>query len=324
MARNLWLAMFAVALLAAGACLHSAMANESDAVAPSVVPNTAVNGDAVASERSANSDRAAPPVDLFDAVDDGQAEMTFIAKNDHAGRVILTNKTKRPLRLKLPEAFAGVPVLAQFGGGGGARGGGGGFSSGTGGGQQTTGGGFGGGGGGFGGGGGGGGFFSIPPEQTRKVDVPLLCLDHGLRDPSSSKPYKLVAAESHLDNPAVIELLKAFGRGELRHDAAQAAAWHLSSNMSWNQLAAKLSGTRRSFARRPYFSAAAIRAGIAYANEARRRAVVNADLYRKDNKLEREPSDEKYTESSDSRSTTEMEDAPADSDAPAQAEAENR
>ena len=151
----------------------------------------------------------------------------------------------------------------------------------SGGGQQSSGGGLGGGGGGQGG---GGGFFSIPPEQTRKIDVALLCLDHGLRDPSSSKPYKMVPASDHIDNPAVVELLKAFGRGELNHDAAQAAAWHLNSGLSWDELAAKLSGTRRSFSRKPYFSADAIRAGMAYATEAQRLAEVNADKYRKDKK----------------------------------------
>ena len=41
-------------------------------------------------------------------------------------------------------------------------------------------------------------------------------------------------------------------------------------------------GTRRSFSRAPYFSADEIRAGIAYANEARRLAAVNADYYREE------------------------------------------
>ena len=178
-----------------------------------------------------------------------------------------------------------MPVLAQFGGGGGGRGGGGGgFGGGGPAAASNPSGGGGGGGGGGQGGGGGGGFFSIPPEQTTKIDVAVLCLDHGLRDPSSSKPYKMVPASDHIDNPAVIELLKAFGRGELDHDAAQAAAWHLNSDLSWDELAAKLSGTRRSFSRKPYFSADAIRAGMAYANEAQRLAVVNADEYRKDKK----------------------------------------
>ena len=115
----------------------------------------------------------------------------------------------------------------------------------------------------------------------------------------------MVPASDHIDNPAVIELLKAFGRGELKHDAAQAAAWHLNSGLSWDELAAKLSGTRRSFSRKPYFSADAIRAGMAYATEAQRLAEVNADKYRKDKKDSRATA--KTKESSESRSTTEME-----------------
>lgn len=303
MKRNIWLALAGVVVFAAGACLPLAIAKEvmvKATPAPAAAANDAsIDTDAPGSDSSA-------PIDLFEAVDNGQAGLDFIAKSDHAGRVILTNKTKQPLHLKLPEAFAGVPVLAQqFGGGG--RGGGGSTFGGGGGGQQSTGGGFGGGGGGIGGGG-GGGFFSIPPEQTKKIDVALVCLDHGLREPSSSKPYKLVAATEHLDNPAVVELLKAFGRGELKHDAVQAAAWHLNNNMSWDALAAKLTGTRRSFSRKPYFSAEAIRTGMGYANEAQRMAVVNADEYRKANSAPAKS--DKPASSSDSRSTTEMEEAP--------------
>jgi hypothetical protein len=296
MSRNIRLAMLGVLL--ALACRQLAAAKETEPVAAPAARD------------------AAAPIDLFQAVDEGQVELTFIAKSDHAGRVIIANKTREPLNLRLPEAFAGVPVLAQQfgggrGGGGGNRGGGG---LGGGGGQQTTGGRFGGGGGGVGGGG-GGGFFSVPPEQTKKIDVPLLCLDHGLRDPSSSKPYKMVAATDQLDTPAVVELLKAFGRGELKHDAAQAAAWHLNSGVSWDELTAKLGGTPRSFSRKPYFTAEAIRAGMAYANEAQRLAAINADQYRK--KKKESPRTANVKETSDSRSTTEMKDvAPQTETAP--------
>jgi hypothetical protein len=292
MHRNNWLAMIGVALVASAVGLQFATAKETDTAAASKADDTAA------------------PIDLFRAVDEGRAELTFIAKNDHAGRVIIANKTNQPLNLLLPEAFAGVPVLAQQFGGGGGRGGGGGGLGGGGGGQQSTGGGLGGGGGGLGGGG-GGGFFNVPPEQTKKIEVALLCLDHGLRDPSSSKPYKIVPATAKIDKPAVVELLKAFGRGELQHDAAQAAAWHLNSGLSWEELSTKLSGTRRSFSRKPYFSAEAIRAGMAYANEAHRMAAINADQYLKtksDKKAAPKPA--KVEESSESRSTTEMKDVP--------------
>ena len=66
--------------------------------------------------------------------------------------------------------------------------------------------------------------------------------------------------------------MKAFGRGELEHGAAQAAAWNLNSDMSWDALAAKQTGTVRNIHRSPYFSADQIRAGMAYAQEATRRA----------------------------------------------------
>ena len=86
----------------------------------------------------------------------------------------------------------------------------------------------------------------------------------------------MVPAEDHLDRPAVVELLKAFGRGELNHAATQAAAWHLNNDLSWPELAAKLQGTRRSPRRPPYFSREEIQAGAAYANEAARLAEANS------------------------------------------------
>jgi hypothetical protein len=256
--------------------------------------------------RSANAAVASEPVNLFQAIDDKKVEVTFIAKNDHDARVLIKNNTKQPLSLKMPAAFAGVP-LAQFGGGGGGRGGGGGGrggSSGGGGGQQQS---VGGGGGGGlgGGGGGGGGVFSVPPEEIAKVDVEVVCLDHGLRTPNGSSAYKMVPAEEFLeDKPAVVELLAAFGRGELQHQAVQAAAWNLNSEVPWDQLTAKLQGTRRTPNRAPYFSRQEIQAGMAYANEAKRLAEVNADLYAKNKKERAEKRAKASNEDSETRSTT--------------------
>lgn len=215
------------------------------------------------------------PVGLFDAIDNGLIEVQFIAKDDHRGRVIVENKTDSEVQFAMPDAFVGVPVLAQRGGGG-FGGGGGGFGGGGGGGQAVGGGGggFGGGGGGFGG---GGGAFSVAPEKDLKINVDLLCLDHGLRIPSSKKPYKLVPADEHLSSrPEVIELLAAFGRGELQRGAAQAAVWHANSGVTWQQLAAKLTGTIRSVVRNPYFSQFELQAAFAYHQEAVRRAAERA------------------------------------------------
>jgi hypothetical protein len=232
----------------------------------------------VAAQDASPKDVAPKNIEFFAGMHNGDLEVKIIAKSDYAANVIIANKTGLPVNIKLPESFAAVPVVAQFGGGGGGAGGGGGGGfggGGGGGGQQSSGGGMGGGGGGMGGGG-GGGMFSIPPDETAKIPVATVCLDHGLRNPSSSKPYKIVPAESHVKNPAVNELLKAFGRGELNHDAAQAAAWNLNSNMSWDALSTKLTGTVRNVNRAPYFSRDEIRVGMAYAQEATRRAEVAA------------------------------------------------
>ncbi len=254
-------------------------------------------------------------VDLFDAVDSGQADLKFIAKSDHEARIIVTNKTKQPLTLHLPDAFAGVPVAPQFGGGGGAGGGGRSTTTGSGGNQNQS---VGGGGGSFGGGGqggGGGGFFSVPPEQTTKIDLPVLCLDHGFRDPSSSKQYKMVPVEEHVDRPEVIELLKAFGNGGLDHHAAQAAAWHLNNDLSWDQLAAKRQGTARSFNRPPYFSQNDLRSAMAYAGASAGRAaeMIRTGQYKQKKKGDDAEKPAVEEPSSESRSTTdESNPAPAE------------
>src|SRR3954470_2768360 len=273
MKRNNWsyaLGLFAIVL---SALAQAASAKEKETT--------------VATKSAALPAASGSGVEFFEAVEAGQINAKFIALNDHEAKLIVTNNTDQPLNLKLPDAFAGVPVAAQFGGAGGARGGGGGArggggrTGGGGGGQQQSVGGGGGGGLGGGIGGGGGGQFSVPPEKTEKIDIAVVCLDHGLRDPSSSAPYKMVPADSIVNSPAVVELLKAFGRGELKHGAAQAAAWHLNNDISWQQLAAQLQGTKRSLRRPPYFSADEIRSGMTYATEAQRLAELNADEYKR-------------------------------------------
>jgi hypothetical protein len=230
----------------------------------------------------ANAESAAPEeavVDLFDAMQDGSIEAKFVARDSKRGRIILTNNTGQPVNVAIPDAFIGVPqILGQFGGGGGGGGFGGGGGGGMGGGQQSVGGGGGGGGrggggrggGGRGGGGGGGrrGGFNVPPEKVVRIDVPLLCLDHGLREPSTNKPYVIRPIENYLSNPAVIEIVAAYANGDLPTGAAQAAVWNLNSEVGWEDLASKLTGTARNAVREPYFSSDEIQAAMAIVHHA--------------------------------------------------------
>ncbi|NND95949.1 MAG: hypothetical protein HKN47_01315, partial [Pirellulaceae bacterium] len=97
------------------------------------------------------------------------------------------------------------------------------------------------GGGGMGGGGmgGGGGFMRVPPERMKKVSVTTVCLEHGKPDPNPKMAYKMVPLEQFTDNPQVRVLCEALGYGQVTQNTAQAAAWHLMDDMSWQQLAKK-------------------------------------------------------------------------------------
>ena len=219
---------------------------------------------------------ADPTVEMFEAIEKGDISVKLIPKDSTQCRVLIENKTDKPLNVKLPKTFAGVPVLAQFGGGGmgGGRGGGnrGGGGGGMGGGNQSMGGGMGGGGmggGGMGGGGmGGGGMFNVPPEKVGQLKVTTVCLEHGKDEPRAAIPYEIRPLESVTTKSGVHELCQSLGNAQLNQRAAQAAVWHLNNDMSWQELAAKrlrsANGTSR-----PYFTPAEIQNGMRIAVTAR-------------------------------------------------------
>ncbi len=215
-----------------------------------------------ASATSASASPSGVP-DLFEAEERQLVSVKYIPNNAKSAQIIVTNRTRRPLTLRLPVAFAGVPVLAQMGGMGGMGGGNqGGFAAGgIGGGPQTTGGGGMGGQGmnGMGGGGmgmGGGGAFSIPPERSRTFRVPTVCLEYGKREPSSRMPYKLARTETVSSDPKLAVVLESLGRGELPQKVAQAAAWHIANGLTWEKLAAEKIDHAGGIPDEPYFSQA--------------------------------------------------------------------
>lgn len=207
-------------------------------------------------------------VELFDGMKSGDIEVKLIASDATKGNVIVTNKTKQPISVKLPKAFAGVPVLAQqfpFNGGNrnfanngntsGVIGGngmnqamGGGFTQGINGGNnfnrngmnpamnfQPN------------------GIMNIPPEKIAKVRVPLVCLEHGKDDPRASIPYEIKPIETVTGNVAVQQLCAMLGEGKVGQRVAQVAAWHLANGLSYDELAAKQLEEFGSPAR-PYFT----------------------------------------------------------------------
>jgi len=108
------------------------------------------------------------------------------------------------------------------------------------------------------GGGGGGGLFWIAAEKIVKVPYKSVCLEHGKKEPTPRMVYRMVPVDKYTKDPVLQELVRMVGTGRINQQVAQAAAWHLSSQMSWRQLASK---TIRRIGLQPvsYFHPAALR-----------------------------------------------------------------
>jgi hypothetical protein len=198
----------------------------------------------------ASADPNAETMELFPAMEAGKLDVKLILMNSKQATVLIENKTKQGINVRLPEAFVGVLAQANdpFGAGGGNQGG-----------QNQQ---FGGGGGQFGGGGGQqGGFFNIPAERVGEVRVAGVCLEHGKEEPRPAIKYELKPVEAFSKDPVLYQMLKLFGEKKINQRVAQAAAWHISSKMSWEELAAKqikrLAGPPQ-----PYFSEQELRAAF--------------------------------------------------------------
>jgi hypothetical protein len=225
---------------------------------------------------------------LFAAMDAGQIEAQFIPQNAAHANLIVKNLTDKPLRIQMPAAFAGVPILAQgmMGGMGGGMGGMGGMGGGGmggmgGGGQAMGGGGMGGMGGmgggmggmgGMGGGGMGGGMFTVKPGRVHKVALDTVCLEHGKPDPNPRMKYAIVPLEQVTKDPAVSLLCQALGKGQVAQNTAQAAAWNLMDGLAWEELAKKNRVESRYTGNIPFFTQLELRAAMAVVAEARRLA----------------------------------------------------
>ena len=171
----------------------------------------------------------AKPVEFFSAMEEGELEAKFVAKDATQATLIVENRTKKPLRIALPATFAGVPVLAQQGGGLGGD---------------------------FGGGfGGGGGFMNVAPERTQKVKIATVCLEHGKKDPNPRVAYKIVPLKSFTSDPLVHSVCETLGRNKIDQVSAQAAAWHFTDGLTLQQLANKVKTKHLNGTRTMYFNA---------------------------------------------------------------------
>ena len=200
-------------------------------------------------------------VEFFAAKKAGLIDVMFIPRSSKSANIMMKNRTKRKLSIRMPEAFAGVPILGQMGG-------------------------MGMGGGGMGMGGGGmGGFQNIEPGRVRKVKVTTVCLEHGKKDPNPRIKYDIVPIENFTRNPQVIELCRMLGSGKLDQMSAQAAAWHLTDNLSWQQLVQKIGATHLNGTSERYFHPNQVAMGMRYVQIAQQRAKLRSEAQGKEESL---------------------------------------
>jgi len=187
----------------------------------------------------AAGDRVAAPAaaqDLLTAEQQGLVEVRFIPLDSRSANVVVTNRADRPLTLRLPGTFAGAPVLAQQFGAAPVGFAGAGMNAMP---QNVAGGGMQNAGMGIGQPVGGGGPFSLPPERTRTLRVPTVCLEHGKREPTPRVAYRLVSLASCASDPRLPFVMEGLASGRFPQQVAQAATWHIASGLSWEQLAAE-------------------------------------------------------------------------------------
>jgi hypothetical protein len=187
---------------------------------------------------SAKAERNVVAQPLFEAMAAGDLEANVVPRDAKQLTIQLKNKTERPLTIQMPPALAAAPILAQqpqglfpgpFNNNNGPR-----NNNqqapqqlGMGGGQGNQGGGL----------GQPGGIFNIPAGRVIKIKAECVCLEYGKPDPDARMKYELKPLGEVNDSPALAKVLQSLGDELVDQRVAQAAAWHITNDLSWNQLA---------------------------------------------------------------------------------------
>ncbi|MCG8586638.1 MAG: hypothetical protein MI757_18200 [Pirellulales bacterium] len=170
-------------------------------------------------------------VDFFAARKAGDLDAKFIAANEKRGHLVLKNNGKKPLKIRMPAAFAGVPILAQF--------------------QpiplpgpidntpQGV---------GFPGPGINNvvpnGVFNVAPERfvelkagkKRTIRVVSVCLDHGQPTPNARMKYDVVPLADYKPGEKLAALMQLLGGRKYSQPAVQAVAWHYANGKTLAEL----------------------------------------------------------------------------------------
>lgn len=167
---------------------------------------------------------------LFDARDQGQLAIRFVPASERKGTLTLSNRTRTPLAIRVPDTLGAVPVLAQF--------------------QQPAqilgl---------GLPGAGGDRAFraaawvkdrpervIQLPPRGEVRFALVGVCLEYGKRTPNSRMRYDVVPVQQVAADSRLAASLQALAEGTYEQQAVQSVAWHLANGMTERSLRGKFS-----------------------------------------------------------------------------------
>ena len=81
-----------------------------------------------------------------------------------------------------------------------------------------------------------GGIFNIPAGRAIKIKADCVCLEFGKPEPDTRMKYELKPLASVCDKPELVAVLQSLGKEQIDQRVAQAAAWHLTNDLSWDKL----------------------------------------------------------------------------------------
>ncbi|MCE9556082.1 MAG: hypothetical protein K8T91_22265 [Planctomycetes bacterium] len=169
-------------------------------------------------------------LDLFDAREKGQLAVRFVPASERKGALTLSNRTRTPLAIRVPDTLGAVPVLAQFQppaqiiglGVPGARN------------NQV--------------------FraaalkaerpvrvVQLPPRAEISIALKGVCLEYGKRTPNSRMRYDLVPVQQVATDARLVAALQSLADESYDQQAVQAVAWHLANGLTWKSLRGKFS-----------------------------------------------------------------------------------
>lgn len=218
-------------------------------------------GEAAPANASDRVDLPEKGLDVFQAGKEKKVEARLIQQNEKTGYLLLRNTTTEILNIRFPDAFVGANAVgtgrnAQVAGPGTAQSTGLTVSQGRG--RDSS------------------GLFSIPPGQTVRLPVTSVCLEYGKPEPNANLRYVILPVETYSPNPVFHELLPLFTKTKASQKVAQAAAWHLSSGLSWTELSA-VTNPRAGGLPLPIFTSNDLRAAKALVDKATALAVEKRD-----------------------------------------------